>query len=117
VRVAISLARPRNATTLIGGNGARLRIDDALVRAISRARDWVRKLETGEYKSILELARTENLCKLHTAKLLPLAFLAPDLVEMILDGRQPPRLTLTALIDQTLPDSWADQRARFAEFN
>ncbi len=31
--------------------------------------------------SIRELARTEKHCILHTAKLLPLAYLAPDLVE------------------------------------
>jgi|GEM_PF-5660516 len=37
-----------------------------------------------------------------------------DLVEMILEGRQPPGLTLTALISQSLPHSWAEQRAHFA---
>ena len=63
------------------------------------------------------LARTEKHCILHTAKLLPLAYLAPDLVEMILDGRQPPRLTLSALIAQPIPETWAAQRARFAQFN
>jgi len=118
VRSSISLARPRNATTLIGAGGAaKPRIDEALVRAITKAKNWVQKLETGEFKSILDLTRTENLCKLHTAKILPLAFLAPDLVEMILDGRQPPRLTLTALIEQPLPEAWSQQRARFADFN
>lgn len=118
IRSSISLARPRNATTLIGAGGApKARVDDALVRAITRAKDWVRKLETGEYKSIIDLTRAENLCKLHTAKLLPLAFLAPDLVELILDGSQPPRLTLTALIEQPLPEAWNQQRERFAQFN
>lgn len=117
MRFAISLARPRNATTLIGGGGAKARVDGALLKAIARAKNWVRKLEAGEYASIRELARKESLCKLHTAKLLPLAFLAPDLVEMILDGRQPPRLTLTALIERPLPQTWAEQRTRFAEFN
>jgi site-specific DNA recombinase len=118
VRSSISLARPRNATTLIGAGGlSKPRVDDALVRAITKSKDWVRKLETGEYKSILDLARMEKLCKLHTAKLLPLAFLAPDLIELILDGRQPPRLTLTALIEEPLPETWSLQRARFAEFN
>jgi len=103
---------------LIGAGGAaKPRIDEALVRAITKAKNWVQKLETGEFKSILDLTRTENLCKLHTAKILPLAFLAPDLVEMILDGRQPPRLTLTALIEQPLPEAWSQQRARFADFN
>jgi len=113
----ISLARRRNTMTLIGANGVtKAHRDDALIRAITRARAWVKQLEAGAPKSIIELARSENLCKLHTAKLLPLAFLAPDLVEMVLDGRQPPRMTLTALIAEPLPESWAGQRARFAEF-
>lgn len=53
---------------------------------------------------------------MHTAKLLPLAFLAPDLVALILEGRQPRTLTLTALISEPLPLDWVAQRARFAGF-
>jgi len=118
VRLPIALARRRNTMTLIGANGiTRAQRDDALVRAITRAKTWVKQLEAGSPRSIIELARSENLCKLHTAKLLPLAFLAPDLVEMILDGRQPARLTLTALIAEPLPETWVEQRARFAEFS
>lgn len=118
LRAPLALARPRNATTLIGANGAsKPRVDEALVRAITRARTWVGELETGACASIRELARRDSLCKLHTAKLLPLGFLAPDLVEMILEGRQPPRLTLTALVVEPLPVTWAEQRCRFAAFN
>jgi hypothetical protein len=72
------------------------------------------RLDAGSPRSIIGLAKAEKICVLHTAKLLPLAYLAPDLVEMILEGRQPPRLTLTALIAQPLPHSWPEQRARFA---
>ena len=69
-----------------------------------------------EPRSIKGLARAEGICVLHTAKLLPLAFLAPDLVAQILEGRQPRTLTLTALISEPLPLDWAGQRARFAAF-
>ena len=118
LRAPLALARPRNATTLIGASGvSKPRVDQALVRAVTRAKDWVRQLETGACNSIRELARQNNLCKLHTAKLLPLAFLAPDLMEMILDGKQPSRLTLTALIEESLPMTWNEQRRRFAAFN
>jgi len=118
LRAPLALARPRNTTTLIGASGTtKPRIDEALIRAITRARAWVGELETGACASIRELARRDGLCKLHTAKLLPLGFLAPDLVEMILEGRQPPRLTLTALIEEPLPVTWGEQRRRFAAFN
>lgn len=63
--------------------------------------------------SIKALARDERLCILHTAKLLPLAFLALDLVMQILEGRQPRTLTLTALISEPLPLDWSAQRERF----
>ena len=50
------------------------------------------------------------------ARVLPLAFLAPDLVEMILAGQQPATLTLSKLLDARLPYAWGEQRALFAEF-
>ena len=43
--------------------------------------------------------------------LIKLAFLAPDLQAAILEGRQPPTLTLQALIAADLPLAWPDQRA------
>ncbi|MET0182182.1 MAG: hypothetical protein ABW199_04770 [Caulobacterales bacterium] len=76
----------------------------------------MKKLDSGEVASIKALARNEKLCVLHTARLLPLAYLAPDLVTQILEGRQPRTLTLTALIAEPLPFDWEVQRARFAAF-
>jgi site-specific DNA recombinase len=117
VKCAVSFERPRNSTTLIR-SGAPLptKIDRSLVRAIVISRAWVKRLEAGDPHSIKGLGEAEGLCVLHTAKLLPLAFLAPDLVALILEGRQPRTLTLTALISEPLPLDWAGQRARFAAF-
>jgi len=43
---------------------------------------------------------------------MPLAFLAPDIVEAILAGTQPADLTTQTLIRRTdLPLNWAEQRA------
>jgi hypothetical protein len=41
---------------------------------------------------------------------LPLAFLAPDIVEAILQGRQPVELTVLRLKRIGLPLSWVEQR-------
>ena len=113
----VSFERPRNSTTLIrSGAPVPTKVDRSLVRAIVMARAWVKRLEAGEPHSIKGLARAEGICVLHTAKLLPLAFLAPDLTAQILEGRQPRTLTLTALISEPLPLDWAGQRARFAAF-
>ncbi|MES1158356.1 MAG: recombinase family protein [Terricaulis silvestris] len=117
LKCIVSFERPRNSTTLIrSGVPVPTKVDRSLVRAIVMSRAWVKRLEVGEPHSIKGLARTEGICVLHTSKLLPLAFLAPDLVAQILEGRQPRTLTLTALISEPLPLDWAGQRARFSAF-
>jgi DNA invertase Pin-like site-specific DNA recombinase len=117
LKCMVSFERPRNSTTLIrSGAPVPIKVDRSLVRAVVMSRAWVKRLEAGEPQSIKGLARAEGICVLHTAKLLPLAFLAPDLVAQILEGRQPRTLTLTALISEPLPLDWAGQRARFAAF-
>jgi hypothetical protein len=111
----IALARPRGAATLIrSGTSQAARPDKSLIRAVAMAHAWVARLEAGRPKSIAALAEAEKLCVLHTAMLLPLAFLAPDLVALILTGRQPPAMTLTSLLAEPLPLAWSEQRARFA---
>lgn len=92
------------------------RIDRALVRSVVLAKRWAAMLNSGEATSIDALARQEHLCPRNTARVLPLAFLAPDLVEMIIAGQQPATLTLSKLLDARLPYPWSEQRALFAEF-
>jgi hypothetical protein len=47
----------------------------------------------------------------HARRLSQLAFLAPELQRMILEGRQPARLNLRAVLKSDLPLTWDDQRA------
>lgn len=70
------------------------RVDRTRVRSIVMAKRWVAMLDSGEVASIDALARQEHFCQRNTARVLPLAYLAPDLVEMILAGCQPITLTL-----------------------
>jgi hypothetical protein len=91
--------------------------DRALVRAVSQTRNWRRRLEAGEVASTLELASREGLCNRHAGRILPLAYLAPDLVTMILEGLQPRAMTLQALTAKPLPRSWADQRRLVTSFS
>ncbi len=44
------------------------------------------------------------------SRCLPLAYLAPDIVETILQGRQPVELTVLRLKRTRLPPSWVEQR-------
>ncbi len=95
-------------------HGSATRLDRALIRGVCLARSWARKLAAGEVPSILALARQSGFCNHYAAKLMPLAWLAPDLVDAILGGKQPPALTLGALMKHTLPTDWDEQRRLFA---
>jgi hypothetical protein len=82
--------------------------DDTLVKALARAFRWKRMLESGEFGTISDLARHEGIAAPYLTRVFRLAFLAPEVVEAILDGRQPRDLTLQSLRGQ-LPDEWSRQ--------
>ncbi len=88
------------------------RVDPALVKAIVRGRQWFEQLARGRARSFAEIAQAEGVTDRYVAHLIPLAFLAPDIVARILSGTQPVDLTteeLTKRID--LPLAWTEQRA------
>ena len=69
-------------------------IDNAMVKAIARAFRWREMLESGEYATIREIATAEKINESYVGRVLRLTLLAPDIVEAILDGRQPVGLQL-----------------------
>ena len=87
------------------------RVDDTLVKALGRAFRWRRLLETGVHGTVDEIARAEGINASYVSRILRLTLLAPDIVEAILDGRQPPALTMARLM-KPLPVAWEEQRAR-----
>ena len=86
------------------------RLDPCLIRALADADHWRRLIDSGEASSIDELAKLGNRERSHARKILRLAFLAPDIQQAILAGRQPVTLTLTALTETELPLLWTEQR-------
>ena len=99
----------RKEMQLPPGATARRQTDDALVKALARAFRWKRMLESGEFATIAELAAREGIAAPFLTRTLRLAQLAPDLVEAILDGRQPRNLKLETL-RSPLPAAWSEQR-------
>ncbi len=73
--------------------------DPALVKALARGFRWRRMLEDGRYASIRELAAKEDVNRAYVGRVLGLTLLAPDLVEAILEGREPPGVSMAALMD------------------
>jgi hypothetical protein len=73
--------------------------DTTLVKALARAFRWRRIMEAGRFGTINELAAAEKINSSYVSRLLRLTLLSPDLVEAILDGRQPDGMTLPALME------------------
>ena len=86
------------------------RVDSALVQAIVRAHRWRELLETGQYGTAADLAKAEKVNDSYLSRVLRLTLLAPDIIEAILDGRQPRGLELSVLL-KPLPLSWEQQWA------
>ena len=61
-------------------------------------------------KTVSAIARQEVRCRVRLDRLLNLACLAPDIVQAILEGRQPIGLSNTTLMSIRLPLGWAEQR-------
>ena len=87
------------------------RPDETVIRALARAHRWKAMLEERRYRSGGELAEAEGVTRSFVNRLLRLTLLAPDIVEAILEGRQPKGLQLEDLT-QALPSDWEEQRKR-----
>jgi hypothetical protein len=85
------------------------RRDETLVKALVRAHRWRRKIESGQAHSITDLAEQEGVTDADVCRLLPLTCLAPDIVEAILDGRQPKGLRLAEMLGNG-PLGWEERR-------
>jgi site-specific DNA recombinase len=96
---------------VIEGNRARTpRADSALLKAVARARQWSEDLLTGRAKSVAKIAEREGVADRYVRRLTRLAFLAPEIVEAIVAGNQPPELTAEALAERIdLPLLWIAQ--------
>jgi len=84
----------------------------ALIKAVARAHVWYERLLSGKVKSLHAIALEHKMTDRYVGHILRCTFLAPDLVEAILHGHQPPELTLDRLLDD-LPLDWAKQREAF----
>jgi hypothetical protein len=86
------------------------RRDETLVKALVRAHRWRRRIESGRAKSITDLAEQEGVTDAYVCRLLPLTCLAPDIVEAILDGRQPKGLRLAEMLGNAAL-AWEEQQS------
>ena len=92
----------------------RARIDNTLIKALARAFRWRRMLEAGHFGTIKEMAAAEKINESYVSRVLRLTLLAPEIVEAILDGRQPAGVTLPGLMEP-FPIEWGKQRTELRD--
>lgn len=117
VRIPMTLERRGGRKLIIAPEGSTTPVeppkrDETMIRAIVKAHLWRRRIESGQAKSITDLAAQEGVTDAYVCQLLPLTCLAPRLVEAILDGRQPQGLKLGQLKSE-VSESWNDQCERW----
>ncbi|MGH8531609.1 MAG: LacI family transcriptional regulator [Gammaproteobacteria bacterium] len=77
--------------------------------ALVRGHRWLAMLESGDVKSLTEIARMEGVDSSYVSRMVNLTTLAPDIVAAIVDETLPPDLTLFDLAVDP-PALWGEQR-------
>ncbi len=89
------------------------RPDTDLIALVADARRWAHELLDGQVSSIQQITEREGLRSGSVSRILPLAWLAPDITTAILEGRQPTDLSAKTLRNlRDLPLDWVQQRAK-----
>jgi len=114
LNIAIKLKRKGVEAKLIIAGGTKDRQPDPdLCRLIAKAKYWLDQLATGEGTSVKDIAKMEKCFDTEITRALPFAFLAPEIVEDILNGRQPDTLNVKDLTRiNPLPTDWHEQKKR-----
>lgn len=100
--------RRRGMETRIVISGDAVDLDEPLIRNVAKAQGWIDELRSGT--SVSEIEARESVSRQRVNQILKLAFLAPDLVGDILEGRQPAGFTMDRLSRSRRLDLWSDQR-------
>jgi len=91
-------------------NISKSNFDTTLIRAIVRSYIWNKMPDSGEVKTVQEIADIEKVERTYASDILKLKYLAPEITTIILNGTQPRTLNLSNLTDQKLPLSWNAQK-------
>ncbi|PTQ92585.1 hypothetical protein C8R30_1228 [Nitrosomonas nitrosa] len=116
VPIQIKRRSGRKLVTLPNGETAKARPWNAsatpLQLALARGHRWLVMLESGEVKSLREIAAQEGVDSSYVSRMVNLTTLAPDIVAAILDDALPNRITLFDIAVDP-PVLWKGQWERF----
>ena len=101
----------KRSSRLPGARSSKSPTQEPLLTALARAFHWQDLVDAGKYASISDLARALGLDRSYVSRIMRLALLAPEIVEAIVEGREPSGLSLERLV-KGMPVVWAEQRER-----
>jgi len=85
--------------------------DKKLIALIAKAHLYAKELHSGKYKTMKELSEKLGVNKSDLSKQIRLAYLTPEIITGIIEGRQPSIMNATQLRRlSTLPNDWDQQR-------
>lgn len=119
VHIPMALKRKEGRTLIIAPNaidgavqGANSPVQMAIVSAIVRAHAWQDLLDKKLVDSISDLARRIDMDHSFLQRQLRLVYLAPDITLSLLNGEEPPGMSLTKLFT-SFPELWEAQREKW----
>jgi hypothetical protein len=121
IRIPIRLQRRGGRKLITTPEGAvapapKPRRDETLVKALIRAHRWRRRIESGQAKSITDLAEQEGVTDAYVCRVLPAHLPGARHCGSDLDGRQPKGLRLAEMLGNG-PLLWEEQRAEWGFSN
>jgi len=105
--IKIDLRRPRGSVCFYHNDNATFKPpmrDTVLIKAVSLAWDWQRRLDANPKNTVAQLARDDGYSDSYLRHLLPLAKLSPRIMEAILDGACPHDFYLKSILDRPIPE-------------
>ena len=121
IRIPMQFSRRSSRKMIVGPDGKTLsemidaeanNTDYTFISALGKAFSWQRMLDEGKYQTPKELAEKEKVEVTHMYRVMRLTLLAPDIIEAVLNGKQPRTLTLQNVV-RGFPISWQEQRKVF----
>jgi site-specific DNA recombinase len=82
---------------------------ERLIKVIFKARSWLDELIAGRTESVDAIAESEGKSSRNIRMMIQLAFLDPQIVEAVVDGRLPASIGATEIVTD-LPMAWHEQR-------
>ncbi len=96
---------------LDGKTSSKQTAQNTILVAIARAFRWKDLIESGRVKNLAEIARANKVDGSYVSCILDLTLLAPDIINAILDGKEPSGLSLAHLTKKQIPLVWDEQRS------